>query len=165
MALSVAARSKVRAAAARGEAIPDTWATDAEGHPTTDAAAAMAGLMQAIDGAKGAHLSLCLDLLAGGLSGAAILSEVPNANLTPGAVANVGHMVLMIDTARLLPPEALSARIGDARRIVRDSPAIDSTQPPRLPGARAVAALRKARAEGFSPAPATLSTLRELAGP
>ncbi|MGP1358677.1 Ldh family oxidoreductase, partial [Roseicyclus sp.] len=60
MALTVAARSKVRKAAQSGEAIPETWATDAEGRPTTDARAAMAGLMQAIGGAKGAALAVTL---------------------------------------------------------------------------------------------------------
>ncbi|KKK48455.1 hypothetical protein LCGC14_3144950, partial [marine sediment metagenome] len=104
-------RLKKWQAAARGEAIPDHWATDATGNPTTDAAAAMQGMMQAIGGTKGANLALCLDLLAGGLSGAAMLSEIPNANLDTQAVANVGHLFLVIDAARLMPPAALSTRL------------------------------------------------------
>ena len=48
IALTVAARSKVRQAATKGAPIPPTWATDAEGKPTTDATEAMKGLMQAI---------------------------------------------------------------------------------------------------------------------
>jgi LDH2 family malate/lactate/ureidoglycolate dehydrogenase len=41
MALSIAARSKVRRAAAAGEPIPEIWATDADGHSTADAIKAM----------------------------------------------------------------------------------------------------------------------------
>ena len=42
MAPSVAARTQIRQHAARNEPIPPDWATDAEGRPTTDAAAAHA---------------------------------------------------------------------------------------------------------------------------
>ncbi len=164
IALSVAARSKVRQAAKAGQPIPETWATDADGHPTTDAAKAMAGLMQAIGGTKGANLSLCLDLLAGGLSGAAMLSEIANANLVPGAIANVGHLFIVIDTARLLPPEALSRRMSDAREMVEASPRLEPDTPIRLPGARAIATLHAARAQGFPLAPDLLRELTALAG-
>ncbi|MFT6076186.1 MAG: LDH2 family malate/lactate/ureidoglycolate dehydrogenase [Yoonia sp.] len=149
IALSVAARSKVRQAAEAGAPIPQTWATDASGHPTTDAKAAMHGLMQAVGGAKGANLAFCLDLFAGGLSGAAMLTEIPNANLQPGAVANVGHMIILIDAARLMPADALSSRVSDARVMIEGSDAIDPNEAIRLPGARAIASLEKARAEGF----------------
>jgi LDH2 family malate/lactate/ureidoglycolate dehydrogenase len=165
MALSVAARSKVRRAAAIGEPIPDTWATDSDGQPTSDAAAAMKGMMQAIGGAKGANLSLCLDLLAGGLSGAAMLSEVPNANIDTHATANVGHLFIVFDAAKLMMPEALSMRLDDARRLVKDSvtPGIASQGVPRLPGTRALAALAHARADGMEITSELLERLQRLA--
>lgn len=163
MALSVAARSKVRRAVAKGEPIPATWATDADGVPTTDATAAMGGLMQAIGGPKGANLALCLDLLAGGLAGAAILSEVPNANVDTKAVANVGHMFVVIDASKLIAPATLSDRLDDARRLVGESAATGADSQPRLPGARALAALAKARAEGVLVEPELLGQLRALA--
>lgn len=162
IALSVAARSKVRQAAEAGRAIPQTWATDADGHPTTDAKAAMHGLMQAVGGAKGANLAFCLDLFAGGLSGAAMLSEIPNANLQPGAVANVGHMIVLIDVARLMPQDVLSDRMSDARKMVESSSAIDPDTAIRLPGARAVTSLEKAQAEGFDIAPDLYAKLESL---
>lgn len=163
MALSVAARSKVRRAAEADAPIPETWATNADGHPTTDAKAAMQGLMQAIGGGKGANLALCLDLLAGGLSGAAMLSEIPNANLEPGAVANVGHMIVLIDAARLMSPDALSDRLSDARVMVENSVAINQNEAVRLPGARAIASLEKARAQGFDISPGLAAELERLA--
>ncbi|MFY0690463.1 MAG: Ldh family oxidoreductase [Paracoccaceae bacterium] len=150
IALSVAARSKVRRAAAKGAPIPDTWATDKNGLPTTDATEAMQGFMQAIGGTKGANLSLCLDLLAGGLSGAAMLAEVPNANKDSAAVANIGHLLLVIDAAKLMPPERLASRIKDARGYVRQSVAADTEPKPRLPGERALACLAEARREGVA---------------
>lgn len=162
IALSVAARSKVRRAAEAGEAIPDTWATDADGHPTTDARAAIKGLMQAVGGTKGANMALCLDLLAGGLSGAAMLTDVPNANLRPGAVANVGHLFMVIDVSRLMAEDTLADRMAHARAMVENSSRIDPDTAIRLPGARAVASLRRAQAEGFDIAPDLVATLKSL---
>lgn len=164
MAMSVVARSKVRQAAAKGEPIPDSWATDELGQPTTDAAAAMKGLMQAIGGGKGANLALTLDLLAGGLSGAAMMSEIPNANLDPRAVANVGHMFIVIDAAKLIAPEVLAQRLNDARDLVRSSATSDDpSDAPRLPGARALAELRHAQETGIAVEPDLLARLRALA--
>lgn len=162
IAMSVAARSRLREAAERGESVPDTWATDENGLPTTDAQAGMAGLMQAIGGAKGAALAVMLDLLASGLSGAAMLSEIPNTHADPGARPGLGHMILLIDAERLVPPDALSARLHDAAAIHAATPPLPGGPPPRLPGTRAIAALQKARAEGIDIPPALLDELVRL---
>ncbi len=74
MAMSVVARAKIRNALKRGEAIPDTWATDAAGRPTTDPKAALDGFLLPIGGHKGYGLTLLVDLFAGLLSNAAYLT-------------------------------------------------------------------------------------------
>src|SRR5690606_16573695 len=56
--LSRVARGKVMAAAQKGEPIPEGWALDADGNPTTDAGQALAGTMLAMGEAKGAALAL-----------------------------------------------------------------------------------------------------------
>lgn len=161
IALSVAARSKVRRAAAAGQAIPDTWATDRHGHPTTDAAAALQGQMQAIGGTKGANVSLALDLMTGILAGSSILSEVPNANLDTAAVPNVGHMFVLIDASLLCPPATAAARLGDARALLEASAAPNPA--PRLPGDRALAALRAAKVDGVDLDASLVKELERLA--
>ena len=163
MALSVAARSRVRAAAARGEPIPETWATDAQGRPTTDAKAAMAGLMQAIGGPKGAALAVSLDLMTAGLAGAAMLSEIPDTHRDPSARPGLGQMIVLFDAARLIAPATLGARIGDARAIHAATPPLPGGPAPRLPGARALAALAKARTEGLELSADVLAMLQDLA--
>jgi LDH2 family malate/lactate/ureidoglycolate dehydrogenase len=164
MALSVAARSHVRAALKEGRTIPETWATDADGSPTTDPAAAMRGLMQAIGGAKGANLALSLDLLAAGLSGARMLGEVlPNADETPDQPQGLGQMFLLINTKMLLDDAALHDRMEAAGSAIAQSPSVVPNIQPRLPGARAAAALLSARQQGFTPNAAMLADLRRLA--
>ncbi|WP_146588648.1 Ldh family oxidoreductase [Puniceibacterium confluentis] len=164
MALSVAARSRVRAAAETGREIPESWATDAEGRPTTDPAAAMQGLMRAIGGDKGANLALCLDLMAAGLSGAAMLSDIGTAAAARDTPQNLGQMILLVDTRRLLPEETLSERMQQARDSVTQSVAIDPSQPVRMPGDRALRALCDARANGLSLPDDLLDRLGQLAG-
>lgn len=149
MALSVAARSRIRDAAERGLAIPDTWALDKSGQPTTNPREALHGLLQAIGGSKGANLALGLDLMAGVLSGAAMLAEVPNANEDPSAVLNLGHMIVVIDTAKLLPTEDLARRMTQMAEAVTGVLPADPDQPVRLPGSRAIAAYRDASRDGM----------------
>jgi LDH2 family malate/lactate/ureidoglycolate dehydrogenase len=165
MALSVAARSHVRAALKAGRQIPYSWATDAEGLPTTDPAAAMRGLLQAIGGAKGANLALCLDLLAGGLSGARMLDAIlPNADETPDQPQGLGQMFLLINTKMLMGDAALHDRMEGAGSAISHSPAVEPKTPPRLPGARAMASFAKAQKTGFTPNAEVLADLRHLAG-
>src|SRR5439155_9557445 len=66
-----AARGKVLVAAAKGEAIPETWAFDARGIPTTDPTQALPphGTLAPLGGHKGYALGIAVELLCGGLGG------------------------------------------------------------------------------------------------
>ena len=102
--------------------------------------------------------------LAGLLSGSSVLSEIPNAAETPGAAQNLGQVILVIDVERLVPAATLAARMDAARALIEQTPPTDPARPARLPGARAIAALRRARRDGLDLAPALLDRLRALAG-
>lgn len=163
MALSVVSRSRVRRALSAGERIPEHWATDGAGRPTADPREAMAGLMQAIGGGKGAALALSLDLLAGVMSGAGFLSGISTAAERPDCPQTLGQMFILIDVARLLPEDARRDRLEEAARIVTGSPPVDEEYPVRMPGARALHALACARADGLTLPDNLLSDLRALA--
>jgi (2R)-3-sulfolactate dehydrogenase (NADP+) len=77
MALSEGARGRILAAAQKGEPIPLGWAVDAQGQPTTDAKAALAGTLIPAGGAKGAALALMVETLAVALTGANFASLAP----------------------------------------------------------------------------------------
>ena len=51
------ARGNILAAKQKGEPIPEGWALDAQGKPTTDAAAALAGTMLPLGDATGSDPS------------------------------------------------------------------------------------------------------------
>ncbi|CAA9344353.1 MAG: Ureidoglycolate dehydrogenase, partial [uncultured Microvirga sp.] len=75
LSLSKVARGNVLAAKQRGEPIPEGWAFDAEGRPTTDPQAALDGTMAPLGDAKGTALALMVELLAAGLTGAVYAAD------------------------------------------------------------------------------------------
>jgi (2R)-3-sulfolactate dehydrogenase (NADP+) len=123
MALAAVARGKVAAKAAAGEQLPEGWAYDAEGRPTTDPAAALRGMLAPLGGPKGFALALVVELLTGGLVGPVLSAEVTDIfdasrNAEPQRIA---HVVLAIDPARTDSggdPAAAQRRVDDlARRL------------------------------------------------
>lgn len=71
MATSTVAQGKIILAAKEGKTeIPNDWAVDSEGRPTTDPQKALQGAMLPFGGAKGYGLALVVDILSSVLSGA-----------------------------------------------------------------------------------------------
>lgn len=163
MAISVAARAKIRGAHSRGEAIPQGWATDAEGRPTTDPAEALKGFLLPIGGYKGYGLALMVDLFAGLLSGASYLSHVSSWSENPERPQDLGHFFMLIDTRRLGPAADQASRIADFAAILHETPAVDPEKPVKLPGEFEMERLKRQRAEGIALDPEVLAALRELA--
>ena len=75
---SATAYVNIRAAAERGEAIPEGWALGPDGEPTTDPHKAMRGALLAFGGARGANIALMVEVLSAGLSGANWSLDAPS---------------------------------------------------------------------------------------
>ncbi len=163
MAMSVVARAKIRNALKRGEPIPDAWATDRDGRPTTDAKAALDGFLLPIGGYKGYGLALMVDLFAGLLSGASYLTHVKSWSDEPEAAQDLGHFFIVIDAARLGPTEWLTGRMQDFARILHDTPPSDPRQPVLLPGEREMRALERQRRDGITLDATTMAKLEAYA--
>lgn len=162
MAMSVAARGKIRAAQAAGRAIPEGWAVDASGLPTMDPAEALAGSLLAVGGYKGSGLSLAVDMLSGVLSGARFLSDVSSWSEEPGTPSGLGHFFLLIDPRRLLGTQAFAAAMERFKEIVAGTPSADSTTPVLLPGQREQERRHAALRDGAGVARDLLTAIREL---
>lgn len=148
MAISVAARAKIRAALAKGQSIPDTWATDKQGKPTTDPAAALDGFLLAIGGHKGYGLALIVDLFAGLLSDAAYLTHVKSWVDAPDQPQNLGHFFILINTRVLGSSDWLAKRMRDFATILHASPAADPAKPVLVPGEIECRNLERHRRDG-----------------
>ncbi|MFY9293661.1 MAG: Ldh family oxidoreductase, partial [Methylorubrum rhodinum] len=154
LALSKVARATIVGAAKRGEAIPEGWALDAEGHPTTDAKAALAGTMVPLGDAKGTALALMVELLAAGLVGARFAGEASSFLDADGDPPGTGQLIVALDAAALSPdgPERFAALAAS----------IEAQDGARLPGARRLALRRRAAAEGLDLPDALLTEIRAL---
>lgn len=110
LSLSKVARGKIMVAAQKGESIPEGWALDPEGKPTTDAKKAMAGTMLPMGDAKGAALVLMVELLAAALSASNFGYEASSFFDAKGPPPRVGQFFLLIDPAKFAGP-AFGARV------------------------------------------------------
>lgn len=163
MATSATARGKIILANQLGHDIPEGWAVDADGYPTTDAAAALEGSVVPFGGAKGSGLAMMVDLLAGamvaGLTGPDIgdmyedfhrtqrvshLFIVLNPDGWVGQAAFESHVRTFVERFEALPPAA------DVERLL-------------LPGEPEQDRFERAKVEGVLLADTVATDLNELA--
>ena len=97
MSLSKVARGKVMVANQLNEKIPEGWAIDKEGRPTTDAKKALEGAMLPIGDAKGSALALMVEVLAAGLTGSNFGFEASSFLNAEGDSPGVGQLIIAID--------------------------------------------------------------------
>jgi (2R)-3-sulfolactate dehydrogenase (NADP+) len=143
MSLSKVARGKINAAAQKGERIPEGWAVDKDGKPTTDAKAAMEGTMLPMGDAKGAQLVLMVEILAAALSASHFGYEASSFFSGDGEPPHVGQFLLAID------PEPLSR--GHFQERLEDLLTAILAQPgTRVPGVRRHALRAEAARKGVS---------------
>ncbi|MGK6314455.1 Ldh family oxidoreductase [Neorhizobium sp. DT-125] len=128
LALSTVAAGKIMAARQKGESIPEGWAFDAEGRPTTDPNEALKGVMAPSGGAKGAALALMVEILAAGLTGGNFSYEASSFMEEKGAPPAVGQTLIVID------PTAGAA--SAVERIAEFAREMASEEGVRLPGRR-----------------------------
>lgn len=132
-ATSVAAIGKIVLAAKKGVAIPEDWATDKEGRPTTDPQEAAQGNLLPMGGYKGYGFALMVDVLAGILSGAAFGQYVGNLRKLD-AVQNVGHMFAALDIKAFSDLEDFQEKMEQLVRDIREIPQAPRTEKIYLPG-------------------------------
>jgi LDH2 family malate/lactate/ureidoglycolate dehydrogenase len=146
MATSLVSMGKIHDHANRGAPIPEGWALDADGNPTTDAAAAKHGAIAPFGGAKGYALGLAFEVLVASLAESAIGTGVKG-TLDSEHPSNKGDLFIVI-----APPHAQAARalVTEYLDAVRSSPPADPKRPVLIPGDRAHTARAKSRAEGVT---------------
>lgn len=110
LANTAVARGKLYLAKERGTPIPDGWAADAQGHPTTDPAAGIAGLILPMAGPKGYVIAFMMDVLAGVLTGSSFGADV-GGPYEPDRRSGAGHLLLTVDVAAMGDPHEFSARM------------------------------------------------------
>lgn len=142
LALSKVARGKIMAAKQKGVEIPDDWAFDPEGNPTTDPVKALDGTMVPAGGVKGAALAMMVELLAAGMTGAQFGHQSSSLFDDKGKPPALGQMIIAID-----PVATGGAGVVDHLAAIANE--IASEEGVRLPGRRGKLARLEAEAEGI----------------
>jgi (2R)-3-sulfolactate dehydrogenase (NADP+) len=152
--LSKVARGNIMTAKQRGETIPEGWALDADGRPTTDPDAALAGTMVPMGEAKGTALALMVELLAAGLTGANFAAEASSYLDDKGTPPGTGQLIVAFHAA------AFSSNAVVRFGVLAQS--IEAQQGARLPGARRLAARKKAQADGLTISDALMKEIEAI---
>jgi (2R)-3-sulfolactate dehydrogenase (NADP+) len=157
LSLSEVARGKLMVAAREGKPIPQGWALDKDGNPTTDPKAGLEGMMLPAGGVKGAMLALMVELICCALTGAAFGFEADSFFTDEGNRPRIGQAFVVID------PDAVDGNDVFHERIETLVATMLLDAQVRLPGQRRVDLARRAEAEGIDVAAPLLAQLESLA--
>jgi len=164
MATAMVARSRIRHALAAGEkTIPEGWALDPTGRPTTDPAIAVKGSLLPIGGPKGYALSLMVEILCSALSDGEPGFQVTYENMVKRP-SNISQFFLVLNPAGFAGSERYGARVAHIAAVVTQAKPMEGGTQPRLPGARGHGIKSKATAEGIAMFGNLRSALNNVAG-
>jgi LDH2 family malate/lactate/ureidoglycolate dehydrogenase len=146
MATSAAAYGKIEIARRRGEPIPEGWAIDSQGRPTTNpndmvdgGALLPLGSERDRGGHKGYGLAIMVDVLCGALSGAnwgpfappfALRQEIPKRSVGKG----IGHFFGAMRLDGFMDGDSFKRQIDDYIRVFRATKPAPGTNGPLIPG-------------------------------
>ena len=156
---TVVARGKIFLARQKGHRIPDHWALDAEGRPTSDPVAALAGVILPMAEHKGYAIALMMDVLCGVLSGSGILTEV-NSPFKTDKPSRSGHFLLALDIAAFGAREVFEARMEQMIDEVKAVPLAPGSEEILYPGELEARNEARHAREGLELPEKTLADLR-----
>lgn len=158
LALTTVVRGKIMLAMQKGERIPEGWALDRDGKPTTDPKEAIErGSLFPIGGAKGAMLALAFELVCAALTGSAIGPEADSFFAEQGNKPRIGQAFLAID------PGALAGRERYLERVEAVITAMLADEGVRLPGSKRFASEKRLRVQGIDVPDDLLAKIEKLA--
>jgi len=174
MATTAAAYGRIEMALRRGKPVPDGWIIDAEGHPTTDPTAVLAGgamLPLGSERDRGGHKGYCLaamvDILCGPLSGAnwgafapAFTVKQPDPERSVGK--GIGHFFGAMRIDAFIDPDEFKRQIDDWIRTMRDTRPAPGSDGPLIPGDPEREAEQIRREQGIPLVMPVVEELREI---
>ncbi|MHC1559169.1 Ldh family oxidoreductase [Actinomycetospora sp. C-140] len=169
MAQSMSSRGRIKVFATEGRDLPEGWAVDAAGRPTRDPDAALAGGALPSGGHKGAALSLMVEMLASGLTGAHLTRDIRHSGFTAAgspdlsADVTVGNAYLVLDTDVFGDAAEVRKRATGIAEHVRKSTPADGVDQVLAPGDPERRRLADAAAHGAPLSSTTVDELRRLA--
>lgn len=156
---SASARGEIQIHQRDGKPLPDGWAIDSEGKPTTDPAAALAGAQLPFGGYKGAAIAMMVELLAGALIGDVFSFEASQRNLNDGGPPKGGETLIAIDPSLTSRATGELAPVAHAEKLFSELLAQPNT---RLPSGRRYVARKRTSTDGVKVNAGLFATLEGL---
>jgi LDH2 family malate/lactate/ureidoglycolate dehydrogenase len=156
------ARGKVYLARQKGQPIPEGWAIDADGAPTTDAQAAIDGIILPMAGHKGYAIAVMMDMLSGVLTGSAFASGVAGPYQTDRK-SGAGHLIIVLDIATMQPLSEFNARMETLIRELKSVPLAKGHDEVFYPGELEARNEARNRRDGLTLPDDTLADLAKVA--
>ena len=161
MATCVVARGKIIMAARAGEEIPEGWAVDSAGNPTTDPTAALAGSVLPFAGPKGSALAMLVEILTGILGGDVWGQRVGDMYKLDGEPSGTSHSVSALDIETIIGLNEFDSNLADLISQIKLSPKSSESQV-FLPGEREFIAQERAMRTGVNLDDNVATELNEL---
>jgi LDH2 family malate/lactate/ureidoglycolate dehydrogenase len=161
MATSIVARGNIIAAQKRGEPIPEGWALDPEGRPTTDAGQALLGTVLTMAGHKGYALAFMIEMFSSVLSGSAIGSSIGSMYKHMDRKQDVGHFFCLIHIDAIMDLATFKQRMDetiDTLKTGKRRPGVDEIL---IPGERSARKAATNRETGIALTPETVREIQQ----
>jgi LDH2 family malate/lactate/ureidoglycolate dehydrogenase len=162
MANTGVARGKIYLARNKRQPIPEGWAIDADGAPTTDPQKAIDGIILPMAGHKGYAIAAVVDLLSGVLTGSGFLSSVASPYKT-AEKSNCGHLMLALDISKFQPLAEFNERMERYVGEIKSVPLAKGYDEVFYPGEMEARNDVKNRREGIEFPDDTLEDLKKIA--
>ena len=150
VALSVVAGNRLDIYRRRGEPIPEGWALDKDGNPTTDPTARQhGGTLAPIAGYKGTGLAAVLSMITSFLAAAPFDTDRTDPATGERIPGRTGHWFAAYDVAQFVDLETFARNVRETRDRIRSSPPKAGVERVYAPGDIENARARQHRAEGI----------------
>ena len=162
MATSIVARGNIIAAQKKGQTIPEGWALDPAGEPTTDASQALLGTVLTMAGHKGYALALMIEVFSSVLSGAAIGSEIGSMYKNMDRKQDVGHFFCLLNIAAFLDVKDFKQRMDETIDKLKAGKRRPGVEEILIPGERSSRKAAENEAAGVPVADVVVGEIKEL---
>lgn len=169
MATSAVSAGKLQLALAEGTSIPEGWAIDAQGDPTTDPLAGFQGALLPLGSTyerssyKGYGLAVAVDVLCAVLSGASYGPHCLSLTSEFDSIADVGHFFMAMRVDAFRPLADFTVVMDEMVDGLHTTPGAPGAPPVRVPGDPEFDEEARRSRDGIPLDAGTVASLRRLA--
>jgi LDH2 family malate/lactate/ureidoglycolate dehydrogenase len=156
------ARGKIYLAKQKGLPIPEGWAINAAGAPTTDPAEAIDGIILPMAQHKGYAIALMMDMLSGVLTGSGFGSEIAGPYQAERR-SRAGQLMIALNVEAMQPLAEFNARMDDLISQIKSVPLAQGFDEVFYPGEIEARNDAKNRRDGLQLPEDTLTDLKKVA--